>query len=163
MTESTHKLPQPDELTLLRHDVAVHAHQDDVRANMLALVTELLARAQAHDASKMQSPEREVYAVSFPKLAATEYGSPEYQALLAETKVAIDNHYSKNRHHPEHWPNGIDDMDLIDLLELIADWTSATKRNKNGNIHKSIEKNTERYKMTAQLARILRNTVERYF
>lgn len=97
----SNELPQPDEITLLRHDIAVHEHQDDVRKNMLLLVTELLQRAQDHDASKMESPEREVYAASFPKLAKTEYGSPEYEELLQEVKVAIDSHYSKNRHHPE--------------------------------------------------------------
>ena len=55
------------------------------------------------------------------------------------------------------------DMDLIDVLEMISDWTAATKRNKNGNIHRSIEHNTGRYGMSPQMAQILKNTVDRYF
>ena len=47
-------------------------------------------------------------------------------------KPAIDHHYANNRHHPEHWPNGINDMTLMDLIEMLADWKAATARNKNG-------------------------------
>ena len=145
------------------HDSEVLKHVNEVRGNIWRLIKELDQRGQIHDASKFQTPEREVYAAATPKLAETEYGSKEYQALLEEVKPAIEHHYANNRHHPEHWPDGIENMDLIDLLEMIADWSAATKRNKNGNIHKSIELNTPRYKMTQQLAKILENTVTRYF
>lgn len=148
---------------LSRHDCETMKHVNEVRANIWKLMTELDKRGQEHDASKFHTPEREIYAASLPKLAQTVYGSPEYQALLAESKVAVDHHYAHNRHHPEHWPNGLEDMDLVDLMEMIADWTAATKRNKNGNIHRSIEHNTPRYKMAEQLAKILTNTVNRYF
>lgn len=149
--------------SLMAHDTETLKHINEVRANVWKLITELDKRGQEHDASKFQEPERSIYAAALPKLGLTEYGSPEYQQLLVESKPAIDHHWANNRHHPEHWPDGIEDMDLIDLLEMIADWTAATKRNKNGNIHKSIEYNMGRYKMTPQLAKILENTVQRYF
>lgn len=148
---------------LQRHDAEVLKHKHLVRDNIWKLIRELGIRGGEHDNSKLQSPEREVYAESTHKLAGTEYNSPEYQKLLDEVKVAVDHHYANNRHHPEHWPDGIEDMDLVDLMEMIADWAAATKRNKNGNIHRSIQINTPRYKLTPQLARILNNTVARYF
>ncbi len=148
---------------LLLHDSETLKHINDVRENIWKLIRHLDERAQKHDASKMENPEREIFADNTPELAKVEYGSEEYRKLLEKVKPAIDNHYAKNRHHPEHFSNGIEGMDLLDILEMVSDWASATKRNKNGNIHKSIEINTERFKMTPQLAKILTNTVDRYF
>jgi hypothetical protein len=149
--------------TLAKHDSETLKHINEVRGNLWKLIHEIDQRGQEHDASKFQEPERTIYADALPELGKTEYGSPEYQKLLEMTKPAIEHHWANNRHHPEHWPNGLEDMDLIDLLEMIADWTAATKRNKNGNIHKSITFNTDRYKISPQLVKILTNTVERYF
>jgi len=96
-------------------------------------------------------------------LGQTVYGSSEYKQLLVEVKPAIDHHYSKNRHHPEHWPNGVEDMTLVDLIEMLADWKAATERNKDGNIRKSIEINSGKYNMSPQLRTIFENTVREYF
>ena len=153
---------QPTSQQLIDHDIALQHHLTAIRKNLLLFIEELSKRGQEHDASKFQSPEREIYASTFHKLAGTVYGSAESKDLLEESKIAIDHHYAKNRHHPEHHPNGIADMDLIDLLEMIADWVAATKRNKNGNIHRSIVLNTPKYQITSQLASILTNTVNRY-
>lgn len=147
----------------LVHDSETLKHVNEVRGNMGKLVEKLVERAKVHDASKFEEPEKSVFAKNTPKLAKTEYGTPEYGELLKEVQVAIDHHYAKNTHHPEHWPNGIDDMDLLDLVEMLCDWSAATKRNKNGNIHKSIEVNTERFKISPQLSKIFTNTVNRYF
>lgn len=148
---------------LLEHDSETLKHIHSVRENIWKLIKELDNRSQVHDSSKFESPEREVFAENTPKLAKTEYGTPEYEALLKEVKVAIDHHYSVNRHHPEFHKNGIEDMDLIDMCEMLMDWLSATKRNKAGNIRKSIETNTVRFNMSPQLAKILQNTITRYF
>jgi hypothetical protein len=148
---------------LLTHDSETLKHVNEVRANIWTLIKELDLRAQVHDASKFEEPERSVFADNTPKLAKTEYGTPEYDVLLEQVKPAIEHHYAKNTHHPEHWPHGIEDMDLLDLVEMLADWTAATKRNKNGNIHKSIEHNEQRFGINPQLSKIFTNTVNRYF
>jgi hypothetical protein len=148
---------------LYYHDSETRKHVSEVGINIQKLIIELLLRASKHDASKFESPERKIYAEYTPLLGETVYGSPEYTELLKKVKVAIDHHYSKNRHHPEHWASGIQGMDLVDLMEMIADWMAATKRNKNGNIHHSIDVNTPRYDIAPQLAQILKNTVDRYF
>ena len=161
VTKNKRKRRNPDGLHF--HDSFVLKHINVVRDNLWRLIQELDLRGQHHDASKLQSPEREVYAEQAKQLVATEYGGSEYQELLKLVQPAIDHHYANNRHHPEHWPDGIEDMDLVDIMEMLADWAAASKCNKNGNIHKSIEMNTERFKMTPQLAKILENTVNRYF
>ena len=139
--------------------VAAYEHIHQVRSNIYAFVQDLLQRAHNHDQSKLESPELEIFGENTPKLAQVEYDSPEYKALLEEVRPAIDHHYANNRHHPEHWPDGINDMTLVDLMEMLADWQAATLRNKNGNIRKSIEANAKRYKMTPQLRQIFENTV----
>jgi len=148
---------------ILTHNSETLKHVNEVRKNIWTLIGHLDKRAQVHDASKFEEPELSVFAANTPKLAKTEYGTPAYDELLKEVKVAVDHHYSKNTHHPEHWPNGVDDMDLLDIVEMLCDWAAAVKRNKNGNVHKSIQHNQERFKMSPQLAKIMENTVNRYF
>jgi hypothetical protein len=148
---------------LLYHDSETLKHINEVRENLWLMIRELDERAQIHDQSKLQSPEREVFAEYTQELIKTEYGSPEYQELLKKVQPAIDHHYSKNRHHPEWHKNGISDMNLLDILEMVADWRAATKRNKNGNIRKSIEHNAKRFNINPQLEQILLNTVKELF
>jgi len=138
-----------------------HIHR--VRYYLYKMIEELDARARAHDASKLESPEAEIFGEHWDSLRTTEYNSPEYKALLEKIKPALDNHYAKNRHHPQHWPNGVNDMTLIDILEMLVDWKASTERNKNGNIRTSIEKNVERFGLSEQLAQIMQNTVREMF
>lgn len=140
-----------------------YKHVRQVGRNITLFVTELLHRADNHDNSKFNEPELSIFAANTEKLAQTKFGTPEYDALLQETKTAVSHHHSKNRHHPEHWPNGIEDMNLIDLVEMLADWKAATSRMKDGNIRKSIEINAQRYNMSPQLKRIFDNTVREFF
>lgn len=138
-------------------------HIAKVRALLMGMIEELDSRARNHDLSKLESPEKEIFGEFTPELAKTEYGSQEYKDLLQKVKPAIEHHYAKNRHHPEHWKNGIEDMTLIDLVELLCDWKAAGERNKNGNIRKSLEVNTERYGLSPQLKKIMENTVREHF
>lgn len=138
-----------------------HIHK--VRENLYKCIEELDKRARLHDLSKLESPEKEVFGEFTPELAKTEYGSEEYKALLVKVKPAIDHHYANNRHHPEHHKDGVNDMDLFDLVEMLMDWKAATERNKNGNIRKSIDHNKDRYGINEQLIQIFHNTINRYF
>jgi hypothetical protein len=124
------------------------------------ITTQLQKRATEHDESKLGPPELELFTEYTPKLAETTYGSKEYKEFLKGLGPALQHHYAKNRHHPEHYPNGINDMTLIDLVEMFCDWKAATLRHHDGNILKSIEQNTERFKISEQLAQILKNTAE---
>lgn len=153
----------PTELEIENCKAETYKHIQQVSNNLNIFIRELVKRGEVHDASKLESPELEGFAVALPKLKNTEYGSQEYRELLSSIKPTIEHHQSKNRHHIEFHENGIDDMDLVDLLEMVSDWRAASNRNKNGNVRKSLEKNASRYGITPQLEAILRNTIERYF
>lgn len=134
-------------------------HIERVRNLLNVMVIELLTRGQDHDQSKLESPEVEEFTRLTPKLASLTYGTPEYNECRAELGTALNHHYAKNRHHPEHWKRGIRDMNLIDLIEMFCDWKAASERHNDGNIRKSIEINGQRFQMPPELIEIFENTV----
>ena len=138
-------------------------HIKTVNRVMSKMVMEILSRMQNHDATKLRSPEKEIFDVYTPKLKGSTYGSDEYKVFLKEMKAALDNHYALNTHHPEHYAEGIDGMDLIDLVEMLCDWKAATERHADGSIDKSIIINKDRFGMSEQLVKIFQNTVKRLF
>jgi hypothetical protein len=138
-------------------------HIEGVRNYINRVITNLLGRAERHDQSKLESPEVEVFTEYTPKLAACTFGSEEYNTFKKEMGVALEHHYARNSHHPEHHKNGINDMTLLDLIEMLVDWKAASERHNNGNILKSIEHNGQRFEMSPQLIRIFENTAKELF
>src|SRR2546421_8094739 len=115
----------------------------------------LKTRSAIHDASKLIEPEKSAFDKCIPKLKDFTYGSPEYKASLKELGPALEHHYKENKHHPEHWLNGIKEMSLFDIMEMLMDWKAATERMKDGgDIWKSIKINRERYLISDQLYNI---------
>ena len=149
-----------DKEKITNYDTMTHINH--VRRFMNKFVKDLLDRSEKHDNSKMEEPELPIFMEFTPRLGTVEYNSNEYKKFLEDMKPALDHHYANNSHHPEHFKNGIDDMSLIDLLELLADWKGSTLRNKNGNIRKSLEINKERFKISDQLYNILNYVRTRY-
>lgn len=145
-------------LTVAECQVETQKHIEAVRKYIRFMIDKLDMRGVKHDATKLESPEVEVFAEYTPKLNNTTFCSDEYFANLAGMKPALDHHYASNRHHPEHFVNGINDMTLIDILEMFCDWKASTLRHNDGNLLKSIETNAERFKMEDQLKQILINT-----
>lgn len=135
-------------------------HIKKVKELLSTICTKLRVRGDNHDNSKLKDPEVSIFEEYTSKLKDTEYGSKEYKKYLEEMKPALDHHYKKNSHHPEHYSNGISGMSLLDLMEMLVDWRAATERNKDGDIKKSIEINTERFSIDKQLKQILLNTVK---
>ena len=101
---------------------ATQQHIENVRKNIRFFTDRLTTRGVEHDKSKLESPEVELFAEHTEKLKNMEYGSDEYKKSLEDLKPALEHHYAVNRHHPEHWKNGISDMSLIDLIEMLCDW-----------------------------------------
>ena len=147
----------------IKGNLVTLGHIHDVRKLLYGMIAELGKRAQLHDQSKLESPEAEIFGEWTPKLKEVEYGSDEYTEMLEKIKPAIEHHYAKNRHHPEHWPNGVNDMTLIDLLEMLCDWRASSSRDKNGNLRKSVETSAERFGFSDQLKQIFENTVREHF
>jgi hypothetical protein len=135
-------------------------HINTVRKLLSVISENLRIRGNEHDASKLENPEFDTFCLYTKKLAGMTYGSDEYKQCLSEMKPALDHHYANNRHHPEHFPKGIDDMHLIDLIEMFCDWKAATLRHNDGNIVKSIEHNSKRFNMSEQLVRVLMNSID---
>jgi hypothetical protein len=126
------------------------------------LIRELVDRSVKHDISKTQDPELAVFNEYTPKLKDTTYGSDEYKGYLAAMGEGLRHHYAANRHHPEHFADGINGMTLADLVEMLADWKAATERHADGSLDRSLEIQRERFGISDQLAQILRNTAEAY-
>jgi len=121
---------------------------------------ELLQRSIQHDCSKLAYPELLFFTQYTERLADSTYGSDEYYQSLRDLKPVLDHHYAVNRHHPEHFPDGIVDMTLIDLLEMLCDWQASVLRHKDGDIHKSMVINKDRFGIDDQLFTILKNTLK---
>ena len=134
-------------------------HIEVIRNLLNMMVSELLKRGEIHDQSKLGDIERKTFVEYTPKLKNSTYGSEEYNGFLKAMKPALDNHYAENRHHPDHFKNGINDMNLIDVLEMIIDWKAASLRHDDGDIAKSIDIGAKRFDISPQLVAILQNTI----
>lgn len=138
-------------------------HIERVRNLLNACVIELLKRGELHDQTKLESPEVALFTEYTPKLAGVTYGSDEYKEFLSLMRPALEHHYAHNRHHPEHHKNGVEDMNLLDIVEMLCDWKAASERHNDGNIRKSIEVNADRFCLSPQMVRVLENTADLLF
>lgn len=148
---------------VLETNAATQQHINLVRVLLRKMAVEILIRGEVHDISKFSAEEAETFAEFTPKLKASTYGSYEYKGFLAAMGPALQAHYRENSHHPEHFVDGIEGMNLVDLLEMFLDWLASTKRHADGDIMKSIDINRDRFKMDLQLVRIFQNTVKDFF
>lgn len=140
-----------------RPDTYEHIHK--VQEHLTHCAFDLLNRALRHDQSKLEGEEKEAFDFATPRLAGIDYQSDEYRDVLRQIKPAVQLHYQRNSHHPEHYAAGIDGMNLLDLIEMLCDWKAASERTgTDGNIRKSIDYNTERFNLSPQLANVLFNT-----
>lgn len=130
-----------------------------VQGLLKLVIKNLSDRSEVHDESKLVSPEVEIFDEVTEKLSVLTYGSPEYMDMLKGMGPALEHHYKYNSHHPEHYKDGIKDMSLLDLIEMICDWKAATLRHKNGDLLKSIEQNQQRFGYSDELKQIFLNTV----
>lgn len=135
-------------------------HIKRVNQLLLQFSQNLMTRAMYHDDSKLQPEEKLLFDEMTPKLASSVYGSDDYKKMLDQLKISLDHHYKHNTHHPEHYPNGVDDMTLMDIVEMFVDWKAATERHDNGDIYKSFDVNKTRFKMSEQLYNIFKNTAK---
>jgi hypothetical protein len=150
----------PD-LTLeeLRTNAETQKHVDILHNLLMDFAFEVLKRGASHDNSKFSEFELSGFTQYSPKLNGTTYGSSEYKQFLTELKPTLDHHYASNRHHPEFFENGIRDMTLVDIVEMLFDWWASTQRHTDGDIFRSIELNEKRFNIPPELSDIFRNTI----
>ena len=148
-----------------------YEHIGKVQDLLGQVIENLLERMADHDKSKLAPPELEAFDEYTPKLKDMTYGSDEYKACLKAMAPALEHHYLMNSHHPEHFVNGIRDMSLLDLIEMLVDWYAASQRMRpsapstrgdvpdyNSDFERSILLNQERFGYGDELAAILGNT-----
>lgn len=137
-------------------------HIQNVQLWIQRVREDLDRRGAEHDASKLRPPELKMFVEATKRLAGMTYGTDEYQAELRRMNAdggALDHHYRKNRHHPEHFEEGVNGMTLVDLIELLCDWKAATLRHDNGDMGESLRINKKRFGLSDQLTQILLNTI----
>ena len=126
------------------------------------VIPELESRSKDHDMSKLEDPEKETYDKYIPLLQKVKYGTPEYNKLKDEmAETGVGHHYLVNRHHPEHFENGVEDMTLFDIIEMFFDWYAASLRSDTG-FEKGIAMNVRRYDISEDLKKIFVNTYNEY-
>lgn len=135
-------------------------HIGKVRERLLEMQHQLMRRGIEHDASKLEEPEKSGFDVLSGQLSTLVYGSEEYLDALQAGRPTIEHHYAHNSHHPEHYPDGIAGMTLLDVVEMLCDWKAASERTKQGGITQSIPINRDRFGISDQLFSILENTVK---
>ncbi len=141
-------------------------HCNKVRFLVNKCVQELQKRGAEHDASKYTEAEAPYYEEPVYILnheGGPAFGSPEYKELTKKMGDGLKHHKEVNRHHPEHFENKIEGMNLVDIVEMVCDWIAASNRKsgKSNNPLDAIKVNREKgIDISPQLEAILRNTVE---
>lgn len=137
-------------------------HKKNIEKVFSKVIKELEYRMNVHDDSKLKHPEKETYDTYIPLLQKTKYGTEEYNKVKDKmAEDGLNHHFKMNSHHPEHYENGVNDMDLFDLIEMYFDWYAASLRSDTG-FKEGLENNIEKYKIDEQLASIMRHTFERF-
>lgn len=139
----------------------IKEHKNKVKKIMHNIANDINNRAEKHDNSKLLPPEISEFSKREDFLETFSYNSKEYIESLEILKEALEHHYKDNDHHPEHFPNGINGMDLSCLVEMISDWYASSQNTKDGDVYKSIEVGKERFGLSEQLCDILKNTIKK--
>jgi len=134
-------------------------HVTEVAENLEICASNLRQRGYAHDRTKFQSMEFDAFVSTREKFKKANYGTPEYQECVDLVKPAVDHHYKNNRHHTAFYKNGIKDMTLFDIIEMLCDWRAANRRSPDLNFTESLNRCIKKYKISSELEMILRNTL----
>ena len=138
---------------------STEAHIEEVQRRLETFASALFARGLTHDISKVHDPaERACFDQIGRALRGAAYGSEAYQEILQKFKSAVDRHYSSNSHHPEYYPRGVSDMDLLDIVEMFCDWKASSLRCEDGRFEDSLKHNATRFGVSSQLNGIFENT-----
>lgn len=135
-------------------------HKTRVSIMLTRISKDLVRRGKIHDNSKFKSPEREIYNMNHEKLQQVKFGTDEYDKLMnGEMAVAIDHHYKENDHHPEHFEDGVVNMNLVQILEMLAD-INAVADAKGTDVIKTLPEFMRKKNIPENFYTIFRNTLE---
>jgi len=142
----------------MNFDERLKQHKDGVKDYLKFIVNLLASRALTHDNSKNSDEEYKYFKMAN---SVNRNQFKTYEEYLNYIKPTLDkgleHHYNVNRHHPEYFDNGIDDMNLIDILEMIVDWKVSIEQN-DKELYEEIDYNFNKYNVSEQLKKIILNT-----
>lgn len=99
---------------------------------------ELRQRGWLHDRSKFSDSEINAYTeLTWCYHTHNFEQNEEVKHLIAQ---GLKNHALKNRHHPEAHED-VNSMTILDLVEMIADWTAIAQENGKTSCHEWAEQN----------------------
>jgi len=135
-------------------------HVSEVNENLQDIIQDLSKRGISHDRTKFQDPEYSMFCSTRPEFKKANFGTPEYEAVTKKAQVAVNHHYKHNRHHTGFHENGVKDMNLMDLLEMLADWKAASRRSPDLTFEDSLPRAFKKYNMDEALQQAIRNTIK---
>lgn len=135
-------------------------HTKEVFARLEAIASDLRRRGILHDLTKFDELEFTTFCSTREKFKKADYGSEEYAECTRLAKPAVDHHYKNNRHHTGYHEKGILGMNLLDILEMVADWKAASKRSPNLTFKDSLPKAFEKYKIPEAIQEVILNTID---
>ena len=140
----------------------IKTHIEHVQKYIKTFIQLLEERAKNHDKSKLELPEFDIWC-KMDEEPQYKYGTPEYFEKINRYKDLFKHHYECNRHHPEHFLLGINDMNLIDLIEMLCDWLGYKDIMSINEAMSLIDKQMARYNFSDELRGIMFNTLVEYF
>jgi hypothetical protein len=135
-------------------------HKIEVSENLKEVESELNRRGIVHDKSKFLPIEHDAFVKTRPDFKKANYGTPEYQKCIEAIQPSIDHHYSNNRHHVAYHENGFSDMNLIDILEMLADWKAANRRSPDLNFEDSLPSCYKKYNIPENMQKHIEKTLK---
>lgn len=125
-------------------------------------IVELMKRSRLHDLSKFEDIERiplDKMQELIEKEGQAQFGTPEYKKRTDLLGEMITHHRANNSHHPEYYEDGVNGMDLFDVMEMFFDWKAASERGEDSCMRLGAA--CDKYEIDPQLRKILYNTAER--
>lgn len=109
----------------LKHIAMVRKNLEKFENYQGLSIADLRIRGEIHDQSKFSAEEIEAYTYLNWSYHTQTPISQEHRDLISQ---GLKTHALQNLHHPEAH-NNVNDMSLLDLVEMIADWTAIAQEN----------------------------------
>lgn len=149
-------------MNTLKAEVVTHRHISRVRELLGEFAIEMIKRGDRHDKSKFEQIELEPLQRMQDLIDAegpAEFGTQEYKRRTDLLGDMIEHHRANNSHHPEFYENGVNGMDLFDLVEMFFDWKAASERGESCVMN--LSRACQKYEINPQLEEIMTNTANR--
>jgi hypothetical protein len=111
--------------------IKTNKHIGNIKKILDYIKEQINDRGNNHDKSKFNKNEIDGWILG-SNLEQLDKNSDEYNQAKKLYDNAYKIHHKQNRHHPEYFKHGFSDMNVVDVVEIIADWMmDAVEENKS--------------------------------